>query len=53
MTKEKAIDASYMCRLLKAQIAKEVREAMTPPKLSLWEEEKEGPTNEVEAQDRE
>ena len=35
-------DASYMCQLLKAQFAKEVREAMTPPKLSPWEEEKEG-----------
>lgn len=35
-------DASYMCQLLKAQIVGEVREAMTPPKLSPWEEEKEG-----------
>lgn len=35
-------DASYMCQLLKAQIVKEVREAMTPPKMSPWKEEKEG-----------
>lgn len=35
-------DASYLCKLLKAQFVKEVREAMTPPKLSPWKEEKEG-----------
>lgn len=38
-------DASYMYHRLKAQIMNEVREAMTPPKLpkmSPWDEEKEG-----------